>query len=845
MRGIFRQKAQGGRTVVEMLAFLAIAGVLSIGGIMTYKVAVQLFREAETVDAYSVTVAGGRTWPIVDHYGSKIKKGTSSATTQIVPIREVVSRVNYSNVNTFEWAVLEGVEKEAECKIVVDEDGVEAEVCNDADVYYSKREYESFDALTLAPVFVRAENSCAWSVRIVGLSNKLCKDIARKRTLGYDYIYRAKTLSNGMPEDPSWNDFGQVTHYSNEDISVDGKLEALCASIDPSNSTKPLVQQYYEQMDDAGFSEVAQKSGMRQMLEGKRLPVRHLAKDARVKVKDSTLPLQTLVLYFDECGTGGNDVPDPPCIGPHCYEPPVPDSYSTSDDSDSHCCDPGVTPYEEAKGFKCPPKNYFMSATCCNAIPGMIWINWGGVDVDCCEVDSNGKLTRKNWEGKYTNPCNEIPACSCVEDTPWLQTPVGKTCQNVCPPSLEAAHQSREYKKCCEGELHGKWHTRPGMAVQQPLPVNGSPADTNTPLCCWAGGSGKVTVPLNSTSNSTSAHCPWQKQSVSTTTPQPGTGGSDSCNADALNPYDIYKKVNTDCCATINNNGTYAMQPYTIYNSQELSPKCCEALPPPSGSSMIYKAVADTSCKYECCEAIAPSDFESPFLNWQGNDSSAYCCNMVENAKLRYKSCCEVDLAYDSSDTVGVWVKYTEQNPLTYTVKNPCPSDPANAEKYICETVSIAGTEGTTCCETGLTGHDITGAESILCCPPGGDDTEICCPLKPGYTWNDTTQTCEQCVDNCDIPGECDTTKGYCRYGKVLEEDEEVRGTYCVGTKEDQNVCCQTAALGFTDAGVFNPACCSEKDCVFVPKSNITPIDCRTGNAISAPSNPPASGTQP
>ena len=258
MQGIFGRQTQKGRTVVEMLALLAIVGILSIGGIMGYSIAVQLFREAETVDSYSVTVAGGRSWPIAEHYGSQVKPGGGAATTMLVPIREVVSRVNYSDEVSFKEAVVSGKESDVKCELEVFEDGSSAEVCNDADVYYSKREYESFDTLTYAPVFVRAESSCVWSVRIVGLSNKLCKDIVRKRTLGYDYVYRAQTDSKGLPRDPAWNDFNPETAYKNEAMANSTNIDALCQLIDPTDATRPLVQEYYDQLDDETYAEIVE-----------------------------------------------------------------------------------------------------------------------------------------------------------------------------------------------------------------------------------------------------------------------------------------------------------------------------------------------------------------------------------------------------------------------------------------------------------------------------------------------------------------------------------------------------------------------------------------------------------
>lgn len=416
MKSILRRQAQKGRTMVEMLTVLAIIGVMSIGGIMSYNIAVQLFREAETVDAYSVTVAGGRTWSIVDTYGPQTDLGDEQKTPIIVPIREVVSKVNYSSADS--WATANVDKKDIECNYV-EEDGVEELKCNAEDIYYAKREYESYDALTLAPVFVRAEDTCSWSVRVVGLSNKLCKDIARKRTLGYDYIYRAKTDTKGNPIDPSGPDFLTVgKKFSNADIEKLENLNALCQSIDPTNSTKPLVQQYYEQFEDGEFEEVASKAGTRLLGEGKRLSVRHLAKDARVSVKGTEVPLQTLVLYFNECGAEMPDIPK---------------------DDPLACCSPRINPYTCTSGYVEADQKEIEE--CCEMMPGMTWKS--GV---CCQVGST-----LDWLGNPNRVCGGCP--DCFEGTPWPQIldPTSGNCVGNCG---EGAPES---KYCCKAELGGIW----------------------------------------------------------------------------------------------------------------------------------------------------------------------------------------------------------------------------------------------------------------------------------------------------------------------------------------------------------------------------------------------------
>lgn len=59
---------QRGRSMVEMLGVLALVGVLSIGGVVGYQYAMQIFRENQTLNAFSATTAGARTADLMDTY---------------------------------------------------------------------------------------------------------------------------------------------------------------------------------------------------------------------------------------------------------------------------------------------------------------------------------------------------------------------------------------------------------------------------------------------------------------------------------------------------------------------------------------------------------------------------------------------------------------------------------------------------------------------------------------------------------------------------------------------------------------------------------------------------------
>ncbi len=59
---------QRGRSMVEMLGVLTLVGVLSIGGVVGYQYAMQIFRENQTLNAFSATTAGARTADLMDTY---------------------------------------------------------------------------------------------------------------------------------------------------------------------------------------------------------------------------------------------------------------------------------------------------------------------------------------------------------------------------------------------------------------------------------------------------------------------------------------------------------------------------------------------------------------------------------------------------------------------------------------------------------------------------------------------------------------------------------------------------------------------------------------------------------
>ena len=373
---------ESGRSMVEMLAVLAIIGVLTIAGIVGYSYAMQLFREAETYDDVSVTVAGSRTWPILDHYGRKtvFSDGDNEKNyAYVIPIREVVSKVNYSSEETAEEAGIE-LKPDEKTGIVTESKARE--------IYNQRREKESFFGKVMAPVWVRAESEEAWTVRVVGLSKKMCKNLVSKRELGYEKAYIALRTDKNTPKDPIEPDEHLVTDYkyTNEQMADPTNVETLCSKIDELNSDIPPVQKYLKVAPLPGSNKIAESVASIYNSDRCSNPksIECLAGGAAVDEK----PLQTLVLWWGK--TKDIIIPSNPdgCI------PGRPVTYDAPD---------------------------VLSPECCKVLHGVYLRTWDGDDVCCLEnqksyeyTDDEGSKTTKAIKLDYTQPadCKDPIQCT-------------------------------------------------------------------------------------------------------------------------------------------------------------------------------------------------------------------------------------------------------------------------------------------------------------------------------------------------------------------------------------------------------------------------------------------------
>lgn len=408
------KKNESGRTMAELLAVLAILAVLTIGGILGYRYAMQYYRENETLNDISVTAAGSRTWDILQHYGDRAVDAPF-----IIPIREVVSNVRYYSDST-----------------ASDED-VE-------DQQLKARELESFTTAVHAPVWVRIEHPGAFTIRVSGLSKSLCQKLMWA-DLGNTYTYK-QPERNDLSRDFERADTYLAASLRNSPDAI----EALCSSIDPLNSRIPPVQQQVSNV----------------LAQGSSLPaVQTLDQDNN-----------TLVLYFgipDDCAMvtglcgdscyvahddGSCSLASPGRYGCPCdsSNPPADSclfcdngviaikNTSSCDDYRLNPCSSNAQECIEGKPYR--KDNQKFSPACCEALGG-----FAATDAICCIGD-------KEWNGNSNIACESGPISQCLPHNPYdpVKYPAVKELSPQCCTQAggkfmsKAGQSDRNVGQCCQ-----------------------------------------------------------------------------------------------------------------------------------------------------------------------------------------------------------------------------------------------------------------------------------------------------------------------------------------------------------------------------------------------------------
>lgn len=790
--GFWNKKAESGRTMMELLAVLAIFGVMSIVGISGYRYATQAYRENETLNDISVTVAGTRTWDVLRHYGDR-----SVDSPFILPIRDVVSNVRYRSETT---AADENVEDQA----------LEA------------RELESFTTAVHAPVWARIEHPGAFTIRVSGLSQSMCKKLVMA-DFGNTYVYK-------QPEHNDFRrDFDKAEKYligslikSQEDI------DALCKSIDPDDSRIPPVQ---KQVADA-------------MKKGLKLP--------SVQTLDANN--NTLVLYFgmpDDCALTRNT------CGQACYDESddgtctlhSPGIYGCPCDSSNppadKClyCDNGIVAVKSDQacaGLRDKPcggsdecisgkpyrkDNNKFSVACCESIGGR-----AATDAVCC-------IGTKEWNGNINSLCEISPHHSCFLNNPYDPDlyPEEKVYSADCCAALNARLGTRNgVVACCrlpESTFIVKEHSNHVFsAIKKPFESDDIFGDTTT-VCCWPGdeyvnrqcceqAGGKPHSSLDKDgfsccdpkgdgtilfSDSEDKACCFSTGSISSFC---ADGGGASCQLGT--PLDVFGSYSKDCCErNVYTDSQRKSYHYTdVNNTVCCNPDYNKRLGRISNTNIllyIYNSNPDPTkdifgtYRDECCERL---------------DNNRNYISVPENYSINGKVCCQKDTDVDvfgkrwnaCCRNAGGWPVFVSSwnNYACCSVQNIGQdiygfNNDLCTRSSVCQQPPYINVNGK-CCHQSYEADfdkDNNGQYEPECCKRnGGIDKKksVCCdPALNGDIMTNGNGSRGQSEDCCDPNKTYQPTDFCCPYGK----DTSKCISPCQGYwDDDQKVCCKDRGSG-------------------------------------------------
>ena len=223
---------QKGRSLVELLGVLAVAGVLSVAGLYGFGYAMEKWRENETLDRYAKVVAGARTSQILEGenegYRTKYLVSADGITHELrdaferqpVDIRKVISNVGDDLVIDEHGGYLLAPQKGPfnQFNPKPDDEGYELP----AD--YEPKEVE---------IWVDVRTPSAFTVHARNLTFNACKRIVQSN-LGHSWGYES-SYDNDLNDEVSLSKW-----YTAPQLHNDSDAKALCSEIVKDN-TKDLV----------------------------------------------------------------------------------------------------------------------------------------------------------------------------------------------------------------------------------------------------------------------------------------------------------------------------------------------------------------------------------------------------------------------------------------------------------------------------------------------------------------------------------------------------------------------------------------------------------------------------
>lgn len=136
------KKSQSGRSMIEILAVLALIGFLSMAVVQGYQYAIFRYRVHQTFNQISVAVAGARTTNLETLNPSDLKKDRDGNT--FIPVRYIISDVNFHPTNEYVFIT----PLHAEVGVYRDPNGIWRVQIN----YTDKMDFDDCKTLILSPV---------------------------------------------------------------------------------------------------------------------------------------------------------------------------------------------------------------------------------------------------------------------------------------------------------------------------------------------------------------------------------------------------------------------------------------------------------------------------------------------------------------------------------------------------------------------------------------------------------------------------------------------------------------------------------------------------------------------
>ncbi len=344
---------QKGRTMVEMLGVLAVIGVLTITGIVGMQYAMQVHKENETLNAFSVATAGARTANLMQNY--------------IYSCDEIPCVVDPKQVISTKYEMTD----------------------------------KDFITAVNAPVRVRIEDTNGYTVRIRGISKELCESIksgfwgetcAGIDRKGSDKRYRADncTALKNLDCDQFANAKEGLSRRSALQEEIE-KEHIQLSSYDAANNYSALVLYYGEPAgEDNTF--VGSSGGYEE-------PDPDVTPDLG---GEDNKPAQRVEEVLDKCTSQGGE-----WVGSICCAGSL--NVFTAKEDGENCCN-GYQPRSGADdGTCCQLSGYKWkkNSTCCNGSKDMN----GNVVAACCDgylVGNTCCIGSKNAEtGRNDSACCE------------------------------------------------------------------------------------------------------------------------------------------------------------------------------------------------------------------------------------------------------------------------------------------------------------------------------------------------------------------------------------------------------------------------------------------------------